>query len=123
VLTTPAVWHSGGRVWTFVATFSGITAYRLTLTSKPRLQRAWGTDGVGGSSPIVAGGLLFVYSPLTGALNVFNPTSGKRVAQLPAGLGHWNSPIITDDRIALPEGNANQHSATGALDIYRLPNR
>ena len=120
VITTPAVWHFGGRVWAFVVTFSGITAYRLALTPRPTLQRAWGLGGVGGSSPIVAGGLLYVYSPLTGALNVFNPTNGKRIAQLPAGLGHWNSPIVADSRIALPEGDANQHSSTGILDIYRL---
>jgi outer membrane protein assembly factor BamB len=122
VLTAPAVWHSGGRVWAFVATFSAIAAYRLVAGPKPRLQRAWET-GIGGSSPIVAGGLLYVYSPLTGSLNVFNPTSGKRIAQLDAGLGHWNSPIVADGRIALPEGDANRHSSTSVLDIYRLPGR
>jgi hypothetical protein len=122
VLTAPAVWHSGGRAWAFVATFSAIAAYRLAAGPKPRLQRAWET-GIGGSSPIVAGGLLYVYSPLTGSLNVFNPTSGKRIAQLDAGLGHWNSPIVADGRIALPEGDANRHSSTSVLDIYRLPGR
>jgi outer membrane protein assembly factor BamB len=123
VLTTPAVWHSDGRVWTFVATFSGIAAYRLAPGSSPRLEKAWAIGEVGGSSPIVAGGLLYVYSPLTGVLDVFNPTTGRQVAQLPAGLGHWNSPIVADGRIALPEGDANRHSSTGALDIYRLPAR
>jgi hypothetical protein len=37
---------------------------------------------------------------------------------LPAGRGHWNSPIVADARIALPEGNANDHALRGLLDIY-----
>jgi outer membrane protein assembly factor BamB len=120
VLTTPAVWHSGGRVWAFVATFSAIGAYRLVPGPKPRLQKVWQV-ALGGSSPIVAGGLLYVYSPLAGDLNVFDPASGNRMTVLDAGLGHWNSPIVADGRVALPEGDANRHSTTGALDIYRLP--
>ncbi len=34
--------------------------------------------------------------------------------------GHWNSPIVVDGRIALPEGNSNDHSTSGILDIWRL---
>jgi hypothetical protein len=39
---------------------------------------------------------------------------------LSAGPGHWNSPIVTDGVIALPEGDANDHSTSGVLDIWRL---
>ena len=39
---------------------------------------------------------------------------------LPAGPGHWSSPIVTDGRIALPEGDANEHRTSGVLDIYRV---
>jgi hypothetical protein len=42
------------------------------------------------------------------------------VTRLAAGGGHWNSPIVTDGRIALPEGNANDHRVSGTLDIYRV---
>jgi hypothetical protein len=42
------------------------------------------------------------------------------VTQLRAGVGHWNSPIVTDGRIALPEGDANDHVLSGVLNIYRL---
>ena len=73
-----------------------------------------------GTSPVVAGGLLWVYDP-GGALDVYEPTSGKVIAVLPAGRGHWSSPIVTDGRVALPEGDANQHRTSGVLDIYRLP--
>ena len=41
------------------------------------------------------------------------------VATLPAGTGHWNSPIAVDGRIALPEGNSNDHATSAVLDIYR----
>jgi hypothetical protein len=67
----------------------------------------------------VAGGLLYVYDP-SGELDVYRPTSGDVVARLPAGPGHWNSPIVTDGRVALPEGNANDHVLSGVLDIYRV---
>ena len=39
--------------------------------------------------------------------------------RLTAGSGHWNSPIVTDGRIALPEGDANDHRTSGVLDIWR----
>jgi hypothetical protein len=48
-------------------------------------------------------------------------TSGKLVARLPAGGGHWNSPIVIDGRIGLPEGDANDHRTSGVLAIFRLP--
>ena len=47
---------------------------------------------------------------------------GERQARgtLAAGGGHWNSPIVVDGRVALPEGNANDHATSGVLDIWRL---
>jgi hypothetical protein len=50
---------------------------------------------------------------------VYEPASGKVVATLSAGPGHWNSPIVIDGRVALPEGNANDHATSGVLDIWR----
>ncbi len=46
--------------------------------------------------------------------------SGKRVTTLDAGGGHWNSPIVTDGRVALGEGNANDHDTGGTFDIWRV---
>jgi hypothetical protein len=62
-----------------------------------------------------------VYDAEAGGLNVLRPTTGALVARLAADPGHWNSPIVTDGRIALPEGDANDHGERGVLDIYRLP--
>jgi PQQ-like domain len=98
----------------FVGTSSGTWAYALR---GGRLHVLW-RRGQAGTSPVVAGGLLHVYDP-GGGLNVLRPATGKLVKRLPAGSGHWNSPIVTDGRIALPEGDANDHSTSGVLDIYR----
>jgi hypothetical protein len=99
----------------FVATSSATWAYALR---RGRLRVSW-RRSEGGTSPVLAGGLLYVYDP-KGGLNVVRPTTGALVARLAAGGGHWNSPIVTDGRIALPEGDANDHRTSGVLDIFRL---
>jgi outer membrane protein assembly factor BamB len=116
VFSTIAVWRAKGAVRLFVATSSGTWAYVLR---SGRLRVAW-RRGEAGTSPVLAGGLLYVYNP-DGGLNVLRPTTGALVARLPAGGGHWNSPIVTDGRIGLPEGDANDHRTSGVLDIFRLP--
>ncbi len=116
VFTAPCVWRNGRRTWLFVANGSGTTAYVLKAR---RLRVAWRVAR-GGTSPVVAGGLLYVYGEDAGSLAVYRPTSGKLLARLPAGRGHWNSPIVTDGRIALPDGDANEHRENGTLNIYRL---
>jgi hypothetical protein len=115
-VTTPAVWRSGRRVFVLTADGGGTVAYELT--GRPvRLQLAW-DNGTPGSSPVIAGGLLYVYDVDSGGLNVYQPRSGHLVATLPAGPGHWNSPIAIEGRIALPEGDANDHETSGVLDIW-----
>jgi outer membrane protein assembly factor BamB len=116
LFSAPAVWRSGGRIWLFTATGSSTRAWTL---SGGRLQPAW-QKPTGGTSPVVAGGLLYVYDP-SGGLRVRRPADGAEVATLPAGSGHWSSPIVTDARIALPEGDANEHRTSGVLNVYRLP--
>ena len=95
----------------------GTAAYRLV---KSRLRRVW-QNSHAGTSPVVAGGLLYVYDPAGGELRIYRPTTGSAVASLPAGAGHWNSPIVVAGMVALPEGDANEHRQSGVLDIYRLP--
>jgi hypothetical protein len=114
--TTPAVWHSGKRVLVLTADEGGTVAYELRGQPR-RLHVVW-DNGTPGSSPVLAGGLLYVYDVAEGGLNVYRPASGQRVATLPAGPGHWNSPIVVDGRIALPEGDANDHETSGVLDIW-----
>lgn len=119
IYATPAVWRDGRQTWLFVASTSGITAYTLT---RERLALRWSEPaaGPGGASPVVAGGLLYL-NDAASAIEVYAPTTGRLLARLPAGPGHWSSPIICDGRIALGEGNANDQSPTGVFDIYSLP--
>jgi outer membrane protein assembly factor BamB len=114
VLTAPAVWTSGGRTLVAVANDQGTALYRVRSR---RLVSVW-TNATGGTSPVEAGGLLYVYDP-HGGLNVYRASSPRPVGTLAAGSGHWNSPIVVDGRIALPEGNANDRLTRGVLDIWR----
>ncbi|MHB8643047.1 MAG: outer membrane protein assembly factor BamB family protein [Gaiellaceae bacterium] len=116
LFTAPAVLHAGSTTRLFVADNQGFAAWQL---AGGRLAKSW-ENGTGSTSPIVAGGLVFAYDPGGSGLHVYAAASGKQVAVLPAGRGHWNSPVIGDGRIALPEGNANDHSTRGVLDFYRL---
>jgi PQQ-like domain len=115
LFSAPAVWRSGGRTWLIVSDFSATAAYVL---KGRRLRKVWSSTS-GGTSPVVAGGLLYVYDA-SRYLDVYVPTSGKLLASLDAGRGHWSSPIVTDGRIALPVGDANDNATSGTLDIWRL---
>jgi hypothetical protein len=114
--TAPVVWRTKGRVFLFAADSGGTTAYRFS-GRRPRLHVAW-RNGTTGSSPVLAGGLLYVYDVSNGGVNVYRPTSGRKIATLASGSGHWNSPIVVDGRIALGEGNANDGDKSGVLDIW-----
>jgi outer membrane protein assembly factor BamB len=116
VFTAPAIWRNGRTTWAFVTTNGGTAAFKLV---RRRLRLVW-QNGSAGTSPVVAGGLLYVYDP-NGALRIYRPTSSRPVATLPAGAGHWNSPIVIAGRVVLPEGNANDHRQSGVLNVYRLP--
>ncbi len=99
----------------FVAADS-IAAYRV---SGGRLHKRW-EHAAGGTTAVVAGGLLYVYDP-GGRLNVYRPATGERIASLPAAAGHWNAPIVVGGRVWLPEGDANAHATSGTLSVYSAP--
>lgn len=132
LLTSLAKWAYNGRTWLFSADYGvfrpggGVSA--RTYADR-RLTPAWKNDNPG-TSPVVAGGLLYVYDAPAGGLRVYNPESGKLLADLPCGKGHWNSPIVADGRIALPEGltvgwifgqGVVHNDAPSVLDIWSLP--
>jgi hypothetical protein len=100
----------------FAADKGGSAAWELDNVN---LQEKW-KNGNGGTSPFEAGGLLFVYA-LAGGLNVYEAISGKHITTLSCGSGHWNSPIVLQGEIILPEGNANDHATSGLLNIWSLP--
>jgi hypothetical protein len=115
VYSAPAVLRRGnGRALVIYATANGTFAYSL---SGRRLTLAWSND-TAGTSPVIANGLAWVYDYVEGALSVYRAASGTRVGRLPAGPGHWNSPIVAGGRVALPEGDANSHERHGVLNLY-----
>jgi len=110
LFSAPAVWKG---TWVFVANSGGTAAWTLR---GGRLHEAWSND-VAGTSPLVAGGLLYVQ--WSGDIHVYAPRTGKIVGDLPIGEAHWQSPIVVDGRVAAAEGNSNSHETSGILDIYR----
>ena len=74
-----------------------------------------------GSRVIVGGQLANTDGAYDYAVASYDAATGTKVADLQCGGGHWNSPIVADGRIALPEGSANSHSSSGILNIWRLP--
>jgi outer membrane protein assembly factor BamB len=116
LLTAVAVWRHDGQVSIYSADGGGTSAWNYT---GGKLVDLW-TNSTSGTSPLIAGGLLFVYSP-QGGLHVYDPVKGTQIANLDCGAGHWNTPIVVDGKIILPEGNANQPGSAGVLDIWSAP--
>ena len=116
LFTAPAVLHTAkGTTWLFAADNGGTAAWTF---SNGKLQTAWGNSNEG-TSPVVAGSLLYVYDP-GGDLRVYQAETGKQLAKLDAGGGHWNSPIVVDGMIALPEGGSRRgRGGGGTLNIWR----
>ena len=112
LFTAPAVWHN----LLFVADGAGTSAYRV---SGSRLHAIW-QNATAGTSPVLAGGLLYVYDPGGGAISVYHPASGRRITVLSGAGGHWNSPIVVDGHLIEPTGNANDHLTSGSLEIYSV---
>jgi len=122
LFTAPAVWsatgpsHRGRRTTMFLADANGTGAYVLR---GGRLYRAW-ENGNPGTSPVMAGGLLYVYDPSAGGIYVYRPSSPRPIAKLTGSPGHWNSPIVVDGHVVEPEGNGNDHRLSGTLDLFSV---
>ena len=113
--TTPAVWtttagpHRGDQTTVFVGAEHATAAYAL-IEGQLHLV----LSGNPGTSPVLAGGLLYVYDPSGGGIYVYRPQSGRPIAKLPGSSGHWNSLIVAVDRhVVEPEGDANEHRTRG----------
>jgi hypothetical protein len=106
VMTAPAVWRNpaDGSTWLFVANDNGIAGLQLAVDGggNPSLAERW-TSPVGGTSPIVAGGVLF-YQSYDG-LRALLPTTGAELWR-DASLDqlHWQSPIVVGGRLYAVDG-------------------
>ena len=79
----------------------GTTAW--TFGADRKLTEAW-KNTTPGNTPFYAGGLLYTYNAQAGGVQVFDAVTGMPIATLASGGGHWNSVIVVDNKIALPEG-------------------
>jgi hypothetical protein len=116
IFSQPAVWRRDGRTFVFVTDSAGTAGYTV---SGGRLHAAW-SDSTPGTSPVVAGGLLYVFDMQRGVLNVRNPVTGDVDTALRAGPGHWNSPIVVGGRIILTDGDYMSPGPSNIF-IYHLP--
>jgi hypothetical protein len=114
LFSAPAVWRHGGRTTVFVADAAGTAAYVLR---RGRLYGAW-SNGNPGTSPVMAGGLLYVYDFAAGGIYVYRPGSPRPLVKLYGQPGHWNSPIVVDGHVIEAEGDANDHRLSGTLEIF-----
>jgi DNA-binding beta-propeller fold protein YncE len=114
LFTVPAVWRHDGHTTVFVADEHATAAY---VMRGGHLYRVW-QSALPGTSPVMAGGLLYVYDPSSGGIYVYRPSSPRPLAKLPGEPGHWNSPIVADGHVVEPAGNANLHQLTGTVEIF-----
>lgn len=114
LFTTPAVWRRQGHTTVFIGDEHATAAYALRAG---RLRLVWQSEHPG-TSPVLAGGLLYVYDPADGGVYVYSPRSGKPLSRLPGAPGHWNSPIVAGGHVLEPEGDANDHRLSGSLDLF-----
>ncbi|HEY7355587.1 MAG TPA: PQQ-binding-like beta-propeller repeat protein, partial [Ktedonobacterales bacterium] len=116
-LAQPLAWKApDGSVWLLVATLCHMDAYKVVTSAQgvTRLQKAWYL-GIEATSPIMAGGLIFVAS--SHALLALDPNTGKQLwssAQASAGgtiAGiHWETPIVVGGRIFCPDESGEMTS-------------
>jgi hypothetical protein len=114
LFTAPAVWAEGKSTTVFVGAEHATAAYSLI---GGRLHLVW-QNANPGTSPVLVGGLLYVYDPSNGGIEVYRPRSGRAIAKLAGSPGHWNSPIVVDGHVVEPEGDANNHELSGKLDLF-----
>jgi outer membrane protein assembly factor BamB len=113
--SAPAVWQHDHVV--FLANADGTYAYAVRGPG-PRLEPVWKRKSAG-TSPVLAGGILYVYDYVKGDLNALDPATGTLLRTLPAAAGHWSSPVIAGGRIALGVGDARHRTTSGTLLLYR----
>jgi hypothetical protein len=109
VLTAVAVWvnPADGSDWVFIANDNGISGIRIDVAADgtPSLDPKW-TQPTGGSSPIVANGLVFYLS--TSGIVALDALSGTpKWSNASVGGVHWESPIVVNGALYVTDESAN----------------
>ncbi|HEX3771564.1 MAG TPA: PQQ-binding-like beta-propeller repeat protein [Polyangiaceae bacterium] len=114
VFTAIAVWvnPADGSTWAFVANGSGISGLRLAVdgSGNPSLDTIW-TKTVGGTSPVVANGVL--YCAKSSLLQALDPTTGNQLWQnTTIGGIHWESPVVVNGTLYVADESAHLSAFT-----------
>ena len=132
VLTAPAVWTDpvDGSVWVIIANGSGISGLQAVVDGlgNPSLTSRW-TDGTGGTSPIVANGILY-YAGSAGVRALDPATGGLLWSDGGIGGIHWESPIVVNGRLYVTDESARLRAygpdpatPVGFFTVGALPDR
>ncbi len=124
VITAPAVWvdPTTGHTWAFVVNGSGIAGLELTVSSGvPALVSRW-SKGPGGSSPVVANGMVFYAG--SGGVRALDPKTGTQLWTATIGGTHWESPIVAAGRLFVTDESAQLWAFApnpAPMSFYTLP--
>jgi hypothetical protein len=122
----PTVWVDPDTDLTWLFTVNNGAAYGFVLhvdsRGNPGFVRAWSRTNYGGSSAVVADGLL-VYAEQSPHLVALNARTGEQVWSAPISLAHWASPIVADGQIFFADagGTLQAYSAPGAFAHSNRP--
>ncbi|HET7452519.1 MAG TPA: PQQ-binding-like beta-propeller repeat protein [Thermoanaerobaculia bacterium] len=101
---------AGGEPWIFVANDAGVSGYQWDAGAAALVLR-W-TVAPGASSPVFAGGLLFVAR--SGLIRALDPSTGDTVwSDSEIGGIHWQTPIVA-------KGNVYIEDEAGFLTAYSV---
>ncbi len=127
MLTAPAVWvlPQDGTTWILIVNGNGIAAMQLFVdaSGNPTIFPQWSTTGGGGSSPIVANGILYYVGTL--GLQALEIVSGKVLwSDTSIGPVQLESPIVVNGRLYVADENAvlwAYEPAPAPLGFYTIP--
>jgi hypothetical protein len=116
VFHQPGVWINpgDGSTWVFVVNGSGAAAYKVVFdgSGNPSLAPQW-NNNVGGTSPVIANGVLFYVGG--GTMRARDPVTGASLWSASGLVGtHWQSPIVANGAVYVTDGSSQ-------LARYALP--
>ncbi len=103
--THPVAWtDANNTTWVFVANFTGFSAFKVVTDGNGRssLQFAY-QNGNSGSSPFIANGILYIQG--SGIIRATDPTTGNILWSSAIGGLHWQSPIVVNGQVIVPDNN------------------
>jgi outer membrane protein assembly factor BamB len=118
VLTAPAVWvnPTDNTTWVFVANARGISGLKLTIANDgtPGLTTVWQVNGSGGTSPLIANGVLFYAH--SGRMRALDPLNGNELwGDSQIGSIHWESPIVANGVLYITDESGHLTAYAGPI--------